>query len=88
MNIKDFENWTMERELTKEEFEFYEDFLVQGDFLNKEEVVLTTEEGLCLDNKGNVGFVESEMTKYIQSRNNQKRNFYIKNKRKQNIKLV
>lgn len=83
MTPSQFENWqNSNREMTKEEYEFYEDFIVGVNQLNKNETMVHNDGFLAMNTNGEIGIVaDFEFKKYLEARNKQKQTNYLREKR-------
>lgn len=89
MNINEFEEWSSDRVLTKEEMELYEDLILSTDLADPSEVISSTGD-LVLTRLGKVKLnpcLENFQT-YLKARCKQKYDKMIYNKRKKSFKLI
>lgn len=88
MTPNEFEAMQLNREMTKEEFEFYEDFLYLSETATKDEVA-SLEGEFAITHSGEVKINPNfELKKYIDCRNKQKQDAHYKAKRKAAFALL
>lgn len=76
-------------EMTQEEFEFYEDMIFMAEQAAKEEVLQVIDSEWVITHSGEIKLNPSfELKKYIDCRNQQKRELQIQKFRKENFKLI
>ena len=76
--------------MTKEEYEFYEDFMMNTELATKEEVAYVVDEETVITHSGEVK-THPQLTDYInytKAKNKQKRNDFLNQKRKNTLRLV
>lgn len=76
--------------MTKEDFEFLEDMIANCEMASPEEVDFECDDGFCITKTFEVKVSPSIKNEYLylQSRNKQKRENHLNNKRKSTLKLV
>lgn len=88
MTPNEFEAMQLNREMTAEEFEFYEDFLYLAEVATKEEIAHVDGE-FVITHSGEVKLNPNfELKKYIDSRNNQKKEKHLKEQRMKRFSLI
>lgn len=76
-------------EMTQEEFEFYEDMIFMAEQAAKEEVLQVIDSEWVITHSGEIKLNPNfELKKYIDCRNQQKRELQIQKFRKENFKLI
>lgn len=78
-----------EREMTKEDWEFYEDFICNQDVATTEEIKENWGDGTVLTKKNEIKLSpHNEDRKYFDAVKRQKKEAYFKEKRKNTLRLV
>lgn len=83
-------NQTEERPLSKEDYEFLEDFIATSDLATSDEFEYDCVDGFCITKDGSIKVnpKNQDFYNYLQSRNKQKRINHLNQKRKMTLSLI